>query len=611
MKASETKIKCRMLIVWLASWGRAHRWLLCGLAGTLVFCALGLGSFLRLWRVTEEGFTPVVRISLVDWMQAFSLARQARESIENGDVDKASRAWRLAIANHPGEPLYLREYISGLLNFSPSVERGQDSLAYGDWLLRLTETNRLDQALVSQTLEHNRQYSKVLLLNQNQEDQLLPKAKVALLRSLFFEERYETFLRVWRGASAGLRADPTLQIFGLGVTAMVERGPASERAFIRAFRAYDQSQLNYSDVMRVGLRVFSDLHLIEPATAIYNILAKQGRATLPGQLDYWAMLIREGNSALVASEWKNGAEPLTEEEALNMIQVLRGADLMEAASAVCTKFLGQFYYSSVLWVNRGDILILSEDWQKLKSVANNLRSNHRLAVLWAVAYYWEGIAEWQLGNIEAARRLWGEIADAPEISSDLGAEVALGLAKIGEMRAADEVIEILDPSLHVVRQYWLERCRQAIDGRDLEQLVDVSFRAYEAEPDFIPHINNYVVALLLSRDSPELALVLSKQLYGSDPTAIPFQLTYAHALIQNDGLEEAERLLGEIDQSDLDGVMLAADFLLAQFELAVARNHRERVFSLRRDMTLSLYLPEVAAWIESAVTDSGQGLAKN
>ena len=76
-----------------------------GLLGLLVLLAIGGGLMVpKIWKSTPDGFTPEIRISGIDLLQARSRAKSARALESAGQSLEAVLAWRSAITKNPGDP---------------------------------------------------------------------------------------------------------------------------------------------------------------------------------------------------------------------------------------------------------------------------------------------------------------------------------------------------------------------------------------------------------------------------------------------------------------------------------------------------------------------------
>ena len=565
-------------------------------------------SLLRIWPSTPEGMDPIVKISLIDYVQARSLSRKAAKDEQAGNIQGAKAAWMLAVANDPGEPYYLRQVLSMLRQQKASVDLGQQGVMYGSWLLQLTATNQTDLIVVAETLEHGRRFADALNLLLPYQSELLPAARAVQLRCLFHLGRYQDVCELWNTVGEELSNDSLLRLYSLASRAILGPDEKNYVVFDGAFSAYPMEAPDYVLAQQAALRVLALLGHSTKAQALLLRLKAKKQATLRDFLFFYSMLIREGHAGILKGANWDAADPVTETEALSLIKMLHLAGLRQEARELNVALLDRFINFVPLWLNHGDSLVVEEDWGALKSLANQIQANSRLAGLWSAACYWEGIAEWYLGNRERGREAFREISGHPSVSRSLTVEIANRLSELGEKPIADEIIQSLDRELHGVRGFWISRGAQAVREKNLEEFSKVAITAYASDPEFIPYINNYVASLLLERKEPQRALALSARLLEADRQALPFRLTRVHALIQNGKLEEAAAVLGNIELHELRGPLLEADYQLALLELAIGEERWSDAATLRKSMKLDVYLPETVRWITDSVE---RGVAQN
>ena len=69
-----------------------------------------------MWTVSPPGFKPVLKVSGLDLVQAWSLKRSALKAAAAGKDDDAAYAWQAAIANDAADPDLFRGSLRHLLN---------------------------------------------------------------------------------------------------------------------------------------------------------------------------------------------------------------------------------------------------------------------------------------------------------------------------------------------------------------------------------------------------------------------------------------------------------------------------------------------------------------
>src|SRR5262249_53874179 len=105
-----------------------------------VFFALFLP---KIWKTTPTGFRPIVKVSGLDLVQAWSLKRTALKAEQAGQFDEANYAWQAALANNPANKDLVRGSLNCVLRDPHRREHALQALGYAYWLLKLTGTNDL------------------------------------------------------------------------------------------------------------------------------------------------------------------------------------------------------------------------------------------------------------------------------------------------------------------------------------------------------------------------------------------------------------------------------------------------------------------------------------
>src|SRR2546426_5575062 len=88
------------------------RW---ALLGVLLFLPLLALFVLRIWTVSPRGFTPIIKVSVLELLQARSLKRSALRAMSGNRYEDALSSWRISVANNPAEPELLRGYLKTIL----------------------------------------------------------------------------------------------------------------------------------------------------------------------------------------------------------------------------------------------------------------------------------------------------------------------------------------------------------------------------------------------------------------------------------------------------------------------------------------------------------------
>src|SRR5436853_6723305 len=92
-----------------------ERWFRVFFFGMLLLAPLLLLFILPVWRVSPADFQPPVKISGLDLVQASSLRRTAIKQAALGKFEEAFQSWRVAVANNPADPEFIRGSLRHLM----------------------------------------------------------------------------------------------------------------------------------------------------------------------------------------------------------------------------------------------------------------------------------------------------------------------------------------------------------------------------------------------------------------------------------------------------------------------------------------------------------------
>ena len=117
------------------------RWLRWGLLCMLLILVTVPLGLVKVWTATPLDFNPVVKISLLDKLQSWSLRRAAYKAMDAGRFEDAVHAWHSSIANDPGNQVYQREYFQFLMDEDLQKSKSREAAQNGWWYLKLNQTN--------------------------------------------------------------------------------------------------------------------------------------------------------------------------------------------------------------------------------------------------------------------------------------------------------------------------------------------------------------------------------------------------------------------------------------------------------------------------------------
>lgn len=581
-----------------------YRWLIPVIVVILLLPFVILGAFLQIWRTTPPDFKPVIRVSLVSYVQSKSLARSAEQHVKKSQWEDAERSWTMAIGINPGETDFLRKALHLFGQNGVTPLSGQKSTVLGNWLLKLTSTNQTDLTLVLESLERNRRYGAIGKLVDKEMDKLNSAGRAVYLRSLFHSTQYNQFSTLWDKHEGEFEDDPLMQIYHLGVRCILEGKLEDYNAFARARAALDPHRPDFHRSLQIALRAHGKSGQEPVCRGILSDLVSRKKATLLDHLCYWQVLITNATTDSIADYYQNSAPPATEIEAMILLQTLYRAGLKEDAARAAQKAVDALgrEASGNLYLTFGNLLAANQEWQQLDDLAQDIDEKSFLKKqIGSDAVYWEALTALSLEKKDKASLAFDQIVDNPPNHPKRRFSLALKLLLLGQTQAADDLIKGLDGKKENVQFYWTMRIENTARSGDSDALEAIAKVAYESNPEYLPHLNNYLVALILQRNQPELALEIADQLIAAAPDPIAFQLNYIHALCLNAMWDKASELLKGIQIETIQNPIVQKDYTLAQFRLAVGREENDEILRLGDALHLNYFMPQTVAWVKETI----------
>lgn len=174
----------------------------------------------KLWNPAPEGFSRSVRVSLLDYGQAWALQRSARQAMAEGRWEASLLAWRQAIANNEANPALHRGLLE-MLRRAPWART--ENLVFvmhsGATLLELTQTNRSEIVLLADVLERHRLADFAADLLRHHETDFTPDEDRVWMRTLLTLGKVAPFRARWNADPSRYESDPVLRLYRTAVDA--------------------------------------------------------------------------------------------------------------------------------------------------------------------------------------------------------------------------------------------------------------------------------------------------------------------------------------------------------------------------------------------------------
>lgn len=516
----------------------------------------------HIWRTSPAGFEPVIKVSVISLVQAWSLQRTARQQVAAKQWDDAILSWQTALAHNPASTNTVRALLETGLQMDKIGSRQNLMANQSIWLLRLGGTNTADVELVTRVFERMDLPDYTVFFLRPFEDHLTPVMQATYLKALFNLGDMDQF-HTWMDKSAALiDKDAELRLYraayqaGWGEPGVITAGretlaEALEHPTWRTLA--NRLQLKVS-VQNRDLPAFERaLHTLE-----------DWRMDRPiDHVHYWRMLADAGRKAealAAASSFPNA--PTTAQEAILMAQTLHSLGRKDHAIEILQNNSRNFSYSDSLWIYHASLLLDAKRWEDLRTLALTIRQESNVREqLAGFSYFLEGRAELGLERKALASEAFRTAVDRGVKSPRVGLYVGGELTRLGYPELGSQILTPLMKESARTPAYWQQMFAAANALRNASMLVLASSNYHQLYPRNYAAINNYAAALLCSRQRPEEAVRLTMELVQMQPNSSGAAINHALALCMNRRVDEAEKLLKKLSPDRLSPEEASSYFL--------------------------------------------------
>lgn len=572
-------------------------------AVVIALVLLGLSAALalpKLWNVAPSGSEKVLRISLLDMVQAWSLSRTARQQEAAGDYEKALYSWGAAAANYPAKPSLIRSYLRTALKLPDSPKLARPALGQANTLLFLTQTNAADLALAARVFNRFQLPEVTLGLLREPAQRSAPEAPVVWANALYDAGLYQDFAAEWRTNEAALAVDPELALKRASLMDLF--GQTNEAAAARITLA-EAAKGGTNEVLAHRLLLRSAIRYRDPA------LAQRGLNALvvlkvDGPRDHaalWRVLIETGRGSEAATLMQTYArQPAMWSEAVELFDLAMLAGQTKRAEELVDWSLANLGFTPQLSLRKAALLIQRMAWSDLRQLGLEIRLRPNVPpTLQGFSRFLEGQALRGEGDLEKAR---GEFARLGEFNYDdprFALDMARALIDTGEAMAALPLLSALEDKLQSRPEYWMSLMRVAGAEKNSVLLLRATEGLYRVNTNDLVAANEYAAALLIERDNPARALQLTSNLVVATGSNAPIPLlNYAGALLQNSQVTEARQFLSRFEVAKLPPEV-ANVFQLLSFNAAILARERDAAVELLAKIDRSKLYPPQVNWLEA------------
>jgi len=515
----------------------------------------------KIWRVSPDGFEPIVRISGLDMTQNWSLKRNARKLEEAGKLPEAVEAWQGAVAQNPADLGSLH----GAIESAIKLPKREDRLFYStitqiQWLLRINKTNSTDVELVSRACDHLGLYDYAAYLFGSLDKQTLPPAAQAvLIKNLFQQNRIPEFEAEMDRVKL---SDPELHYYRLAHDAGWKNDPRSGEAFAELEKAAQEGPTSE----RVGhllLRAAAQKNRVELYSSELDRLARRNEARADDHAIYWTLLAATGktNEAVRLAESAT-VKPDSAMEIVRVTHSYLALGMIDQARELLKEMTPRYARSPELWMLYVNVLQAKKDWDGMREAARVIRQDvGSRETLWGYSYYLDGRADLEQKRDAAARIAFDQAATSTYEYGPLAVFVARELTRLGFADRAVQLFKSLETTLSENLGFWDACYAAAAATQDAAALLKATENSHRLFPKDISRLNNYAAALLINQTRPEEAIQLTLQLYTKFPESNAALINHSCSLLLNHRGAEARALLEKVNIRSLGAAELSQYYL--------------------------------------------------
>ncbi|MCC7373648.1 MAG: hypothetical protein IT581_03260 [Verrucomicrobiales bacterium] len=546
-----------------------------GLGVLIALAALvGLPKFIRTTPANFQG--AIIRVSLLDKVQAAALAHEASASMQSGNHAGALAAWRAATSQNLGDPRLHRGVLECLRNTpEPRREDTVVAAASSGWLLGLTRTNLADLALVMTVFERYGQARRALALSKGvaiEAEEGAPLRRARAFASLTSGD-FESFADQWRREGSDWATDPRMLLYrDAWLAAGTDAAAGEARSRLRsAMQGTNDLSVDAARLLHLVAQRTHDADGMKAALDRLDHRADRRLSTASDHAAYWLLLSSMGQ-ATEARTLAAAYQPQTPdaESAAVYVQALSGVGLTSNALAFVTANLGAFGHSPELWSVAFDLYLKEQRWNDLQRALTSAKVlASRQEPLQAEVLF----AEYRSAE---DRKRPGEAKPLAEALGGLSLSHPLEAPRYAERLRQDgyarEALALLNRHREALEgqiNYWQALFTAAMDAGDLDAMRAAVDGLLRLKPGSASWENCRAALLLITGDEPAEALRLTFAGLQRHPSSPELRINHAFALVRNGRAAEARELLRDMDAAQLKSDT-ALNYRLAQIEIADA-----------------------------------------
>ncbi len=498
---------------------------------------------LKLWKRTPKGFNPEIRVSTLDLIQARSLARSARTSEKNGNLQGAIQAWALALANDPGDFAVAGNYVEILLRNGKQQDL-QKGLQIALWARELFQTAEADH-LVILASERNQAWDLVHQAAERVEISESPlEVRMCVLKALFRSGRY-------REASEFLKtrisSDSRAELYRDALDCIL-----TPSAVIPECQKLRQSLRVGSDkveAIELYLTASAEKRDLSEFESAFKLLRQMTDRTLAFELLHLRLLLDLGRWSEARDVVNRFRAPASARDTVEIARALIQVGDRTGATGFLHGYRLEFNDSAKHRTLYARLLL---DQGAVSELENFRKELHGRPWDTAEKVLVHGIAclpDPSSANINALNAVLRGASDP--FYDDSWYFAAAVLVKVGQPQVAWSLLKSREGHHPGDPEFYGNLFAVAEGTKDARLMQEAAERCYQLTPNDPRVIANYAAILVMYEEQLNQAVALSALCLKANPSSDAAKINYAAALINSESFAAADLILRSVDESNL------------------------------------------------------------
>ena len=577
------------------------RW---SLLGVFLFVMLYVGLFARIWTIAPKEVPQELRLRTTDLVQVWSLKRTGRRASAADRTSDAVHAFQGAVSINR----YDLEANRGMIREVTRTTRFQPSWVLMsafqlETVLAISHTNEADLRMAAAFYSRYELYDWAFSKFRNESLVKTPEAALLVLKFFFSAEQWRGLQTFWDRHSSLLKQLPEAQFVYWAALAMSGEAEPNRKAL----DSLRESAYNTENTER-----FTALHLLARVEAqhlelgrVQKVVAMLEDLHADRLEDHLYLALALDGGGLRAEARKVVGDMTRRPESVNaaelQLKVWGHLGLEDQVVEFVHERLPEFNFNHRLLLASTPLLVKTKKWDELRGLAVLIHQlPHTLELLGAYDDYLDGLAELGIGNSTKADQLFLRLVTRPVRFLPGLLQVTTDLTTSGFAVTAAKMLEAANADFGDSPQAWGQVQAVAVAAHDLPLILKSAARMHQLSPNDPVVRNNYAAVLLLTRNRADEAIRLTHPLITEYPNLLGPRVNHVIALVQLGRVEEAEKLINQVDPDSLPGNERTACFFawtLCQALLGNADN--ARLGNTRIDR--ARLFPEQVLWLEEVL----------